>query len=511
MNQPQSNCRSFIRPEATAFETSPEPSVSDSNQAAETQCCGGSPTQLSNIAGFNPARAEPSTQCCGTSAPPEAASSADTLTQPSFNKANESLPVAIIGAGPIGLSAAANLLERDQDFIILEAGSRIAASMWEWRHVRLFTPWSYLIDPASKRALQSERSWKEPDGDHVPFAGELVKNYLDPLAAHAGISSRLKLNHKVTSISRDGHDRMKDGNRNDAPFLIVAKTNDGPRRFQARAVIDASGTWGTPNPMGAGGVWADGEQQFQANISYGMPDVLDSERHRYAGKRVLVVGSGHSATGVVLSLAELAGESPETMIAWAIRRKNPAKLWGGGSTDEIEERGALGTRVKEVVDNGKATLLTGLSIGAIREHKDGLEVFDVDGVSQVVVDEIIVAAGARPELGMLRELRLEFDTSTEATKTLGPLIDPNQHSCGSVPPHGALELQHPERGFYLAGMKSYGRAPTFLMMTGYEQVRSIAAELAGDHEAARKVELKLPSTGVCSTDLAFQEPMAVPS
>jgi hypothetical protein len=237
-----------------------------------------------------------------------------------------------------------------------------------------------------------------------------------------------------------------------------------------------------------------------------MPDVLDRERDRYAGKRVLVVGSGHSATGAVLSLVELANEAPETMIAWAVRRTNPAKLWGGGQADEIEARGALGTRVKAAVDDGKATLLTGLSIGAISEHPDGLEVFDVHGVSQVIVDEIIVAAGSRPNLNMLRELRLELDASTEATKALGPLIDPNHHSCGSVPPHGAAELKHPEGGFYLAGMKSYGRAPTFLMRTGYEQVRSIAAELAGDHEAARKVELSLPSTGVCSTDLAYQEP-----
>ena len=68
---------------------------------------------------------------------------------------------------------------------------------------------------------------------------------------------------------------------------------------------------------------------------------------------------------------------------------------------------------------------------------------------------------------------------------LAPLIDPNEHSCGTVRPHGARELAQAEPGFYFAGMKSYGRAPTFLMLTGYEQVRSIAAEIAGDHEAAR--------------------------
>lgn len=488
MNQSLPNQRNFIQPQANVFQPS-SPKSTLPQAASNAPCCG----EL----------AAPEDSCCGATEPTSISAKPEAKRSRADNR--ESLPIAIIGAGPIGLAAAANLIQRDQNFILLEAGSRIAASVWEWRHVRSFTPWSYLVDPASKRILQSNDSWKEPNADEVPFAKELVQRYLEPLASDNRIASRLSLNHQVTSISRNGHDRMRDGTRNDAPFLIVAETPDGPCRFFARAVIDASGTWNTPNPMGAGGIEADGEQQFQDHIRYGMPDVLDRELDRYAGKRVLVVGSGHSATGAVLSLVELANEAPETMIAWAVRRTNPAKLWGGGQADEIEARGALGTRVKAAVDDGRATLLTGLSIGAISEHPDGLEVFDVHGVSQVIVDEIIVATGARPNLNMLRELRLELDAATEATKALGPLIDPNQHSCGTVPPHGAKELTHPERGFYLAGMKSYGRAPTFLMRTGYEQVRSIAAELAGDHEAGRKVELTLPSTGVCSTDLVNQE------
>lgn len=78
---------------------------------------------------------------------------------------------------------------------------------------------------------------------------------------------------------------------------------------------------------------------------------------------------------------------------------------------------------------------------------------------------------------------------------MAPLIDPNVHSCGSVPPHGAAELAHPEHGFYAIGAKSYGRAPNLLLATGYEQARSVVAELAGDHEAAARVELVLPQAG----------------
>lgn len=418
---------------------------------------------------------------------------------------NQNLPVAVIGSGPIGLATAANLVERGLEPIIFEAGSRVASSIADWSHVRFFTPWNHLIDPTSRRLLEADSSWQMPDENYVPLAGEFLEQYIEPLAQLNGIAPHIKLNHKVTAVARDGHDRMKGGARDEAPFLIVAETPDGTRRYKARAVIDASGTWTTPNPMGAGGVWADGERAHQGNIRYGIPDVLGRERDRYAGKRTLVVGSGHSAIGTVLGLVELAEKEENTAVAWAVRPNDPRKLWGGGDNDELAVRGALGTRVHNTVKSGAVALLTGVKIGAVREHTEGLVVADVDGEDQVVVDEIIVATGSRPNMEMLRELRLEFDPSTEASKTLGPMIDPNFHSCGSVPPHGAEELRHPESNFYVVGMKSYGRAPTFLMKTGYEQVRSVAAEIAGDHEAARKVELELPKTGICSTDLAYND------
>ena len=117
------------------------------------------------------------------------------------------------------------------------------------------------------------------------------------------------------------------------------------------------------------------------------------------------------------------------------------------------------------------------------------------------VDEVVVATGFRPKLELLSELRLALDSATQSPIHLAPLIDPNEHSCGTVRPHGAVELAHPDEGVFIVGMKSYGRAPTFLLLTGYEQVRSVVAALAGDWEAAKRVELVLPETGVCSTQL----------
>jgi hypothetical protein len=102
---------------------------------------------------------------------------------------------------------------------------------------------------------------------------------------------------------------------------------------------------------------------------------------------------------------------------------------------------------------------------------------------------------------MTRELRLDLDPWLESPRALAPMIDPNLHSCGTVPPHGYKELAHPEPGYFAVGIKSYGRAPTFLMATGYEQVRSVVAHLAGDEVAANDVRLVLPETGVCTTDI----------
>ncbi len=122
------------------------------------------------------------------------------------------------------------------------------------------------------------------------------------------------------------------------------------------------------------------------------------------------------------------------------------------------------------------------------------------GATSVQADRLVVTTGFRPDFGFLREVRLGLDPAVEATPALAPLIDPNLHSCGTVRPHGEAELRHPEQDFWIAGMKSYGRAPTFLLATGHEQVRSIAAALAGDWTAAREVRLDLPETGVCATD-----------
>jgi hypothetical protein len=411
------------------------------------------------------------------------------------------LPVAVIGAGPIGLAAAAHLVARGLTPVVLEAGDEVGASIRRWSHVHLFSPWKYLVDPAARTMLEAA-GWTEPDGDALPTGGQLVERYLAPLAALPQLAPHVRTGRRVEAVSRRGYDKVKTAGREQAPFELVVRTADGrSERLLASAVIDASGTYESPNPMGASGLPVEGEAELGHRIHYGIPDVLGRERDRYAGRRTLVVGSGHSAFNALLELAALAREAPGTEVVWAIRRTEPGLLFGGGEKDKLPARGSLGTRIRRLLDTGEVKLVSGFRTTRLVDTERGIVVQGEGGAVIGPVDEIVVATGFRPELGMLRELRTGLDPWLEAPVALAPLIDPNLHSCGTVYPHGVAELSHPERDFYVVGMKSYGRAPTFLLLTGYEQVRSVAAALAGDLESARNVELVLPETGVCSTDL----------
>ena len=412
----------------------------------------------------------------------------------------ETLPIVVIGAGPVGLAAAARLVERGLRPFVLERGPEAGAAVAAWGHVRVFSPWSYNIDPAA-RDLLAAIGWRAPDPEALPTGRDLVREYLAPLAAHPAIAPNLTFGARVEAITRASLDKVASDGRSDAPFVVVWRDGVGTgRRVEARAVIDASGTWGAPNPMGVDGLPVEGEREAAARIAYGIPDVLGRDRSEYAGRQVLVVGAGHSAINVVLDLLRLQRETPVTRVAWALRRDSIDRLLGGGLNDTLPERGALGLAAKRAVEAGRLEMLAPFAAERIAPNGDGLRVTARVGgrLTTRLVDRIVVATGFRPELGMLRELRVALDPAVEAPPALAPLIDPNLHSCGTVPPHGAAELAHPEPGFYIVGAKSYGRAPTFLMATGYEQVRSVVAEIAGDHASARAVRLALPETGVCS-------------
>jgi NADPH-dependent 2,4-dienoyl-CoA reductase/sulfur reductase-like enzyme len=407
--------------------------------------------------------------------------------------------VAILGAGPVGLAAAAHVLERGMEPVVLEAGPHAGHVVRQWGHVRMFSPWEYNIDKAAERLLASV-GWNAPVASDYPTGGELVTQYLEPLATRTSLKGRIRTQAQVTSVGRVGFDKVKTKGRDAASFEIRYQDGKGPESLRADAVIDATGTWLTPNPAGADGRPALGEPDVQECLANGMPDVLGRDRPRYAGKTVAVLGAGHSAIGTLIDLARLRQDVPATRVVWLLRGDTPEKAFGGGANDGLAARGALGSALAVLVAGGQVIVESGFSVSHLGREGDRLRIGSGSACCgrHVLADELVVATGFRPQLDFLREVRLSLDPALECPPDLAPLIDPNLHSCGTVRPHGARELAQPETGFYFAGMKSYGRAPTFLMLTGYEQVRSIAAEIAGDHEAAANVELMLPETGVCS-------------
>jgi len=416
------------------------------------------------------------------------------------------LPVVVIGAGPVGLAAAAELVERGFEPLVLERGAEAGAGVAEWNHVRLFSAWSELVAPAAGRLLE-DTGWARPDGDAYPTGSDWAERYLRPLATALG--DRVRFDAEVVGVARRGRDRVVDSGRDEESFTVHVRAVDGSEeRIAARAIIDASGTWSTPNPLGGEGLPAVGERSAVDRIAYRVPDLADPVvRTRYAGRHVVVAGSGHSALTALVALSGLAKDAPDTRISWVLRRGSVGNTFGGGDADQLPARGALGLRAQAAVKSGLITVVTGFRTEALERDDAGrLTLVSAAGQRIEQVDEVVTLSGFRPDLTWLSELRLELDPTLQAPVALAPLIDPNVHSCGTVYPHGAQELAHPEKNFYLAGMKSYGRAPTFLAMTGYEQVRSIAAELAGDHEAATRVELRMAETGVCGGAGLFDEP-----
>ncbi|MFN3405376.1 MAG: NAD(P)-binding domain-containing protein [Cytophagaceae bacterium] len=412
------------------------------------------------------------------------------------------LPVAIIGGGPVGLAAAAHLVKRNEPFILFESGKTIGANVLSWGHVKVFSPWKYNIDKVAEELLL-KTGWTAPDMEEVCTGSELYHNYFLPLSNHPLIKPFIYVDAKVMAIGRKGLDKMKTHNREKQPFVIQVLKGSESMMFEARAVIDASGTWQNNNPIGSGGVFAFGELENKEKIFYGIPEVLKTHKNRYKNKNVAVVGSGHSAINSILELDQLKAEFPETQIHWILRKENIKDVFGGKENDALPARGALGMKIEQLILEDRVSVYSPFQIHELLNENNKLTLIGFQrNVKKALkgIDEIISNTGNRPDFSFLREIRVDYDSSLESVPSLAELIDPNIHSCGTVRPHGEAELRQKEKDFYIVGMKSYGRAPTFLMATGYEQVRSVVAALAGDMEAAKRVELDLPETGVCSTD-----------
>ncbi|MGE0718708.1 MAG: FAD-dependent oxidoreductase, partial [Alphaproteobacteria bacterium] len=308
------------------------------------------------------------------------------------------LPVAVIGAGPVGLAAAAHLVARGLKPIVFEAGAQVAQSVREWGHVRMFTPWAYCVDRAAE-ALLAAAGWSRPPADRIPTGGELVASYLEPLSRLPALAPHIHLGARVVAVTRRGCDKVRTAGRETLAFVLRVAMADGSlRSFEASAVIDASGTWTSPNPMGADGLPAMGEENGAGHIVSGIPDVLGSARSRYAGKTTAVIGGGHSALNALIELAALRAQMPDTRILWIMRKERVEAAFGGEDLDGLPARGALGSQARHLVESGAVEVLTPFRIAELRRGDAGnLRVIGtLDGrPASFQADELVVATGFR--------------------------------------------------------------------------------------------------------------------
>lgn len=278
------------------------------------------------------------------------------------------LPVVVIGAGPQGLAAAAHLLERGETPLVLEAGDGPAFAVSQWAHVRLFSRWPELVDPAAARLL-APTGWVAPERGY-PTGGEWIASYLGPLAEQLG--ERVRYGARVSGVSRRGRDRLVSAGRAEQPFVVhVTDTSGEESRIEACAVIDASGTWTTPNPAGADGLPALGEKAVATSGALSYLPPTPQQAQAAGGRHTVVVGSGHSALTAIIELSAVAKAQPGTRLTWVLRRGVVGDTFGGGESDELPERGALGLRARAAVQAGLVDLVTGFRIEQVEQTGAG--------------------------------------------------------------------------------------------------------------------------------------------
>jgi len=394
--------------------------------------------------------------------------------------------LAIIGAGPIGLEAAALALELGFDAHVFERGEPGAHAL-AWGHVRMFTPWRMNVGPASARLL-SRHGWTAPEATALPTGAELAERLLAPLAGAPELEPRVHAHQQVVHVARHGarkHDRAGGAPRAEHPFRLLVRDAGGRESFlHAHALIDASGTYGQPLWAGTGGIPARGETYLAPQMSYHPDDVLGLRRERYAGKTTLVIGGGSSAVTTVAALEQLAREIPGTRVAWVTRRE--AQGFGGEvANDSLPARAALYAHGRRLQSGGSPHVAwwgggecEGLEYNSAT-HRYRAQFAAPNGARVEDADQVIVNCGFGPDTSLHRELRVDECHETLAPRKLADALRTEGSSdCAKLPAFDAATLATPEPRFFILGAKSYGRSSAFLLETGYKQVAGVLAALA---------------------------------
>ena len=385
--------------------------------------------------------------------------------------------IAILGAGPIGLEAALAAAGRGDDFTVYEAASTVGGHVRSWGHVRTFTPWAMNVSERMRAAVPDA-----PASDALPSGAQLADELLEPVAATAQLAGRIRLDTRVLAIGREGllkHEAIGEPRRAARPFRLLLRRPDGSEAIaNADVVIDATGTYGNPNRLGDGGIDAVNERAFEDRIARFLPR-LDQQPATWAGKTILLTGSGHSAQTAARQLAAFARDAPGTRVVWAVRRVQPD--WGAVSDDPLPERASLNASAAELAGgaSGAVSMLPGCVTEALHARGGRIVVTLRNGApEEVEVDRVLALHGGVGDHALYRQLQVHECYATSGPMNLAAaLLGEAGGDCLAVAPHGPETLRNPEPGFFILGAKSYGRNSQFLLRAGWQQVDDVFGSL----------------------------------
>lgn len=374
--------------------------------------------------------------------------------------------IAIVGAGPVGLEAALQAVERGYVVTIYERGVA-GASVRDWGHVQMFSPFGMNASALGRKVLR-----ETPKDDAFLTGREYAEQYLQPIAESLG--DRIQTGAKVRAMGRAEAlkgDWIGMPEREQRPFQLLVEQDGRESIEEADVILDCTGTYGQANGLGV-----PGERDCADAILYGVPDVAGAMRSSFTGRRVLVVGGGHSAATTIKALAGLAETDPELRVDWVIRKplEHPALEI---PDDPLPARSALARSVNELSATADwLRVRVGSTVQELIRNGDGIEV--KLNSETIRADVIVAATGFRPDVTLARELQVSLCYATEGTLPLAAqLLGEAGGDCLAVGSFGVDTLRHPEPGYFALGMKSYGRSSDFLIRTGYEQVTAVMKAL----------------------------------
>ncbi len=400
--------------------------------------------------------------------------------------------LAILGAGPIGVELALQASALKLPFIVYERG-RIAEHLRQWGHVRLFSPFGLNSSPLGKARIRADRPQHHLPNDLDILSGrEHVASYLEPLVQALLPREQVRTETTVIQVGRRGflkEDSPGDARRSQQPFLLLLRGKD-KREFieEADVVLDCTGTYGQPRALGDGGIPAIGEAAARPHIAWGLEDVLGERSNHYADKTTLVVGGGYSAATTVCQLAKLAEKHPATWVIWLARGSGtqPIKRF---VNDPFKERDQLAVRANMLATRGDGnvefhaqTVVTAIECaGADKGFK--VHAFCAGKARTWEADRLIANVGYSPDNTLYRELQIQECYASFGPSNLAGALFKSLGGDGlSTVSLGAAALRNPEPHFFILGAKSYGRNSSFLLRTGFEQIRDVFGLITSNTE-----------------------------